>query len=478
MSSNLSGRVIAPLLVGLGVANLAVAVEDGEGRDWRQVTATRGLSLAQVAAACPRDGASFCEGSVGAVDMDEWIWADGGQVLNLFAKYVPGILTAPNNAIVGFDATALSFATDFSLTTSFSSCSGYFGCSAFHEVAGYSSSVDVASGLPIGGTANVSGSISFQVGPLGASGARGYWMFRPTGQNDGSVHAYKDKGTSPSPYGGIAIPNVLANDYVGGVRATPALVSISQVSEAIDGIALNTSDGSVSVATGKAVGTYSLTYQICSLANPAFCDDARATVIVPSFGIAANPDTGRGSFYAGGTFVANVLANDTIGGVRPTTALVSLSQMSSTHAGITLDVNDGSVDVAPGTPTASHSLMYRVCERANPVNCAAATVTLLPNTIVAVYDSFRMSSKVASTSPSVLNNDSFNGSRPTTAQVSITLLGSLPYGVNFNTTTGTFFTRGKVSSGAFYTSYKICEIASPDNCSQTTVTLDLSGKGS
>jgi len=47
---------------------------------------------------------------------------------------------------------------------------------------------------------------------------RGVWLWRATGLGDGAVHAYNDAGQSPSPFGGVAV-NVLANDYIGGVRA-------------------------------------------------------------------------------------------------------------------------------------------------------------------------------------------------------------------------------------------------------------------
>jgi hypothetical protein len=40
--------------------------------------------------------------------------------------------------------------------------------------------------------------------------------------------------------------------------------------------------------------------------------------------------------------------------------------VSSTSTGITLDVATGSVDVALGTTGGTHTLTYRICERANP----------------------------------------------------------------------------------------------------------------
>jgi hypothetical protein len=457
----------------------ATAVDDGKGRDWRQVVDTRGLSAQAVAAICATDGATFCAGSVNNIEFDEWIWGTDEQVLDLFSNYVPTIVDAPNHTVAGFEyvVPAAQFASHFALTMNLQGCTTYQGCFDFRTVAGTTASA-TGEGARIGGDVVVNEfAASFAVGPFAETSPRGFWLWRPTGLADGTVHAYDDKGRLLTPNGGNAIANVLANDFAAGSRATLANVALSLVSEPVTGVSLDV-DGSVDVAAGTAVGTYALTYRICLLANLAICDDARATVTVPSFAIVARADSGRVSFAAGGTPVANVLANDTLGGAPATPATVTLAVVSTTSSGIALDVADGSVDVAPGTAHGSHSLVYEICERANPVNCAQAAVTLTPYTIDAGNDSFRISSKVASTTPSVLNNDYFNGVRATTALVRLSLRSLLPKGVAFNTSTGVLSTQGKVSSGTFAIEYEICEIASPANCDQATVTLDLSGRGS
>jgi hypothetical protein len=456
----------------------ASAVDDGRGRDWRQVVDTRGLSYAAVAAQCANDGATFCVGGVGSVELDDWIWGTEAQVLDLFGTYVPAILAAPDHTVAGFEYAqpAALFASRFALTMNIQGCPTYQPCFDFRQVAGTTATVD-PDGAPIGGDVVLSDfTASFAVSAFTPGNPRGFWLWRPTGLLDGSVHAYNDKGRLATPNGGAAIANVLANDYAAGARATLANVALEFVSSTDVGVTLD-ADGSVDVAPGTAVGTYSLTYRICALANPAACDDARATVVVPSFPIVANADSGRVSFGAGGTAIASVLANDTLGGVRPSPSTVTLSVVSTSSAGISLDLADGSVDVAPGTPSAPQALVYRVCERANPGNCAQATATVAPHSSDAVNDSFRMSSKVASSAPSVLNNDTFNGARATTALVRLSLVGGLPSGVAFSTTTGVLSTKGKVSSGTFLVRYRICEISSPGNCDEATVTLELSGKG-
>jgi hypothetical protein len=470
---------LVPVVAGLALAtsSLALATDDGQGRDWRPLTATNGFSRAQVATFCPADGVTACTGAIGATDFDEWTWATDQQVLNLLAQYAPNILTAPNSTLSGFEyiVPAGTFIGHFGLTISFSSCSGYFGCSEFHQSSGYSSTL-TEDGQSIGGTVEPGGFLS--VAPVSSAPGtqRGFFLWRPTGKEDGTVHAYKDRGQLTSPNGGTAIVNVLANDYTAGIRATTSNVSLELVGVAPDGVSLDLTDGSVDVAAGTPIGSYTLRYQICLLANLSLCDDTTATVVVPSFAIVANPDQGQLAVEAGGVAVPNVLVNDTIGGVRATVATVILSTVSSTHPGIRLDPATGAVNVAPGTSSGTHSLVYSICERSNPVRCAQATVTILPNRIDAVDDAYRMYSKAAATSPSVFGNDWYNNSRPNAGLVQATIIGTLPYGVRFNSTTGSFYTLGKVTSGVFYTQYRICEIASPANCDQASVTLDLSGK--
>ena len=307
--------------------------------------------------------------------------------------------------------------------------------------------------------------------------ARGLWMWRPTGVGTNNVYANDDAGQPPTPAGGVAVANVLANDWVGGAPTTTANVSLSLVSSSIAGVSLDLADGSVDVASGTASGSYTLVYRICNRASPANCDDATVTVGVESFVITAANDQGSTSMAVGGTEIANVLANDKLGGAMATTAVVRLSQVSTTHPGVTLDLNDGSVNIARGTTNGTHTLIYRICERANLANCAQATATVVPFTIDAVNDYARGSSKTGGiVIASVLNNDWFNGVRITTAKVTISLPAPLPYGITLNRSSGAVSVALKTSSGTYNFDYRICETLSPTNCEQATVTLDLSGR--
>jgi hypothetical protein len=275
------------------------------------------------------------------------------------------------------------------------------------------------------------------------------------------------------------IANVLANDTLGGTAATTARVTFSTVSSTAGGLTLDAS-GSVSVAVGAGLGPQTLTYRICEIADPTNCDDADVTVTVNPFPIDAVNDSGTAR-RSGGTAVANVLANDRFAAAPATVARVRLSQIASTNGGVVLDTATGAVTVAAGTPIGTFTLSYRICEIATPSNCddAAVTVSVLPYAVAAVADFAKGSSKVANTVlASVLTNDRLGGAPATVANVAISFRSLSPANnqIRLDSTDGSVDVLGKTSSGTYFMTYEICEIAVPTNCARTSVRIDLSGK--
>jgi hypothetical protein len=467
-----------------GTSSLAIAHDDGHGKDWRPFTQTTGIGWELAATVCPQDGQTPCSGSIASRNLSEWVWGTRDQALALLGQYAPDILSSANASVFGSQYTlaAGNFFAAFGITQRVVTLGGYFNAGSDFTFSGGVTSSKNPAGLPVGGAASISDGVGgfglAAVSAFESPATRGLFLWRPTGLEDGSIHAYDDEGRSTAPEGG-AVVNVLTNDYIAGARATISNVSVSLVSAAShSGVTLNTSNGSVDVAAGTPVGAYSLVYRICDLVNASICDDATVTVTVPSFTIVAVNDQGYAAYGSGGTTVANVLANDTLGFSRATTALVSLSQVSSSSPGISLNA-DGSVSVAPGTASGLHSLVYRICEISNPANCAQATASLKPNVIDAVDDYVRAVSKTtAVVLPSVLSNDTFSGVRATTDKVSLSQVSLTPsgYGFAFNLSTGAVSVTAKTSSGIYALVYKICEIGNPANCDQATATVELSGK--
>jgi YVTN family beta-propeller protein len=291
------------------------------------------------------------------------------------------------------------------------------------------------------------------------------------------IDAVADNGGTTFP-DRVVVGNVLANDTLGGTPATTARVRISFVSSTAPGVTLDAVTGSVAVALGTAPGTHTLTYRICELVDLSSCDDADVTVTVKAFVIDAVNDSGIVP-KAGGTAVANVLANDKFASAVATLARVSLSQVASTNAGVSLNAGTGAVVVA-SAPVGTHTLTYRICEIAMPTNCddAAVTVTVLATPISAGTDIARASSKVATTPiANVLANDRLGGAPATLANVTLSLVSLTPANnqIKLNLTDGSVRVLGKTASGSYTLTYQICEIAMPTNCARGTVRLDLTG---
>ena len=117
------------------LASLAWAAPAGawppDGKRWRALTETTGVTAAQLAALCPRDGASRCSGSAGGRNVSGWIWATSDQVLALMGHYEPRLLDADPSQVAGpeFLFSALTFVDEIRPTffSGYSSTNGYAG---------------------------------------------------------------------------------------------------------------------------------------------------------------------------------------------------------------------------------------------------------------------------------------------------------------------------------------------------------------
>lgn len=86
----------------------------------------------------------------------------------------------------------------------------------------------------------------------------------------------------------------------------------------------------------------------------------------------------------GGLAVANVLSNDILNGNPANLSNVNLSVISSTSSNITLNLSDGSVNIAPGTPNGTYTIVYQICDKLNVTQCDTATITLTVTSIILV----------------------------------------------------------------------------------------------
>ncbi|WP_162880025.1 Ig-like domain-containing protein, partial [Lutibacter oceani] len=176
--------------------------------------------------------------------------------------------------------------------------------------------------------------------------------------------------------------------------------------------------------------------------------------------------------------VANVLVNDNLGGSTPTLANVTLSEISSTNPGITLNIATGEVNVAATTIEGVYSLVYQICETANISNCSTATVTITVNDAgnpVAADDTASTLENTLVTTGNVLTNDSVvDGATITSSDVT-----SANGGTVVNNGDGTFdYTPAAGFAGTDTFTYTLCDNDSPvASCSTATVTVTVTDAG-
>jgi uncharacterized repeat protein (TIGR01451 family) len=285
------------------------------------------------------------------------------------------------------------------------------------------------------------------------------------------IDAVNDTAAPINGYTGGTFTNVLANDTLNGQPVIASQVNTSFVSSTNPGITL--SGTNVLVAAGTPAGSYSLVYRICEITNPTNCDQATVSITVIAPIIDAVNDTAAPiNGYTGGTFT-NVLANDTLNGQPVIASQVNTSFVSSTNAGITLSGTN--VLVAAGTPSGSYSLIYRICQIANPTNCDQATVfvTVTAPIIDAVNDTgASVNSATGGTSfTNVLGNDTLNGQPVIASQVNTTFVSSTNPGITLSGTN--VLVAAGTPAGSYTLTYKICQVTNPTNCDQAVVSVTV-----
>ncbi len=112
---------------------------------------------------------------------------------------------------------------------------------------------------------------------------------------------------------------------------------------------------------------------------------------VPSYGsvacLVAVDDFSTALSSAGGIAIADVLANDHLNGSQLAPAAVTLSVISSSP-GLTLitsGTNKGELNVAANTQPGDLTVVYEICEIANPTNCHQATARVFISDLVDGY---------------------------------------------------------------------------------------------
>ena len=139
--------------------------------------------------------------------------------------------------------------------------------------------------------------------------------------------------------------------------------------------------------------------------------------------LVATDDAGNSDPLGGVVPGLNVLTNDTLNGVAIVPADVTIAPVTTGP----LTVNaDGTVTVAPGTPSGPYTVSYTVCEVLNPANCDTADVIINVNAGNITADADAVSGVNGLTGAAdvldVLPGDMLNGNPATLADVVISVV--------------------------------------------------------
>jgi uncharacterized repeat protein (TIGR01451 family) len=287
----------------------------------------------------------------------------------------------------------------------------------------------------------------------------------------GLLDAVDDTVANVPVAGATGAANVLTNDTYNSVALDPATVVLTPVNTAAITIQPN---GSVDVAGGTPGTTYTTTYQICLVAQPAVCDVGTVSVTLAAAGVVvATDDNVPDAPPGGGSGLGNVLDNDTLNGAPVDPTSVILTPVNT--PALTIQP-DGSVTVAPGTPGTTYTTTYQICLVAQPTVCDTGTLSVTlaaaPSAVPEASDDQATTPQDVAVDVPVLANDVSNGTPvdPGTVVVAISTAPTMGTAVVLPDSRLRYTPMTNFSGMDSFT-YSVCSTVTPQNCSSATVSV-------
>jgi len=289
----------------------------------------------------------------------------------------------------------------------------------------------------------------------------------------------------------VTAGNVLLNDVLNSAPATLSTVTITQLTSTNAGVSISGTD--VVVAGGTPRGSYTLTYKICSIANPLLCATGTVTINTQ---LIANPDNFYSISCMSG-FIGNVLGSgtnldfiDTLNGVpavltsyitQPGNVLVPADVVITdltNYPEINID-SSGDVNYFGFIPSPPQiTLTYQLCEIANPSNCSIGYVTInfFPPNVYVGDDDFSFNpidNATGGIAGNVLINDFSECSGNLSSSNSIIYLNSAPAGFSIDPD-GNLVVAPGTSPGTYVLNYTVCDILF-GNCGSANAFITVTG---
>ena len=296
-----------------------------------------------------------------------------------------------------------------------------------------------------------------------------------------SIEAHNDGRHLLGTTVGGTISSVLANDKLNG--RTPAASEVTINWQAAPAGFTYNADGSITVAAGTAVGTYTISYTLCATATPTLCSEPAEVIVevtaatpVPPLSITAVYD---GVYYiekGTATALTSVLANDLLDSDPATTGNVSLTWDISAPAGFTLNA-DGTAHVATDTAVGRYEIPYTICAK-NGTLCSTTklVVTVLAPTVTPTIEvngeTFTYTG--SPTVGNVLTNEKLNGTpNPSVRSVTISIMPPPPgaYEPYLDPSTGDIIVPPHTPAGNYTITYRVCTIDTPVACGVASVVV-------
>ena len=175
---------------------------------------------------------------------------------------------------------------------------------------------------------------------------------------------------------GTNTTSVLLNDTVNGAAAVIGTEAGQvKLTSTPNGPLTMNADGTITVASNTAAGTYSISYTICAVSNPLSCSTVTSTVNVTPAVISAGND-GYDIHCATASTLGNVLANDTLNTTPLAANDVIITLESATNTNIILNTYTGDLSITNSLGFGEYTLVYKICEKLNPTNCSSGTVII------------------------------------------------------------------------------------------------------
>ncbi|NHE57012.1 T9SS type B sorting domain-containing protein [Cyclobacterium plantarum] len=276
-----------------------------------------------------------------------------------------------------------------------------------------------------------------------------------------------------SELGGDAVLNIYDNDELNGAALNPIDVQMEVLEDFPSGTAVLNPDGTVDVPPNTPPGVYTLIYEISTGSES---DQAEVTIEVIEYKPEAFDDAAELENSFAQDSLLNVLDNDMLNGLPALIENVNLSTLSNEAPGFIILTEDGSIDISEGIPSGSYTLVYQICDAADPGKCdqAEVSISVAPTLLIAVDDNFgNVNLNRGGVIGDVIANDLLNGEPIEEGRVVVELLDADGLTGLSLTAAGELSIPEGLPNGNYELLYELKETINPGNSDQGTIIFSL-----